>query len=161
MRWAQFPRFVTVTAAATLVAVAASAGCFETSNTCQRDFDCNGGSVCANTRECAAASDVHRVAVRWSVRGNPAGVDTCAGIANLELDIFDDVSGATSGYAPVPCQLGMFTFDKLPLAFNRVTLTAYAVSGGSESFTATIYEGQDIQFDLGLGSLPVDAGLAP
>lgn len=159
MRWAQFPRFATAAAAATVVAVVALAGCFETTNQCQQDFDCDYDNVCANTHTCVSPNDVHRIAVRWTVRGNPATAETCMGIASLEITIVDDGASLTSTYAPVPCMTGIFTFDKLPLGFNRLTLTVFEVGGGSEQHAEDIIERQDIQVDLGLGSLPVDAGV--
>jgi hypothetical protein len=159
MRWAQFPRFATAAATVTLVALVGAAGCFTSGNQCQQDYDCGGGDVCANTHECVGAGDVHRIAVRWTVRGNPASETTCAGIASLEITIVDDVSSATTGYAPVPCPTGIFTFDKLPVGFNRLTLNVNGTDGATESFNANIADGTDILFDLGLGSLPVDAGV--
>ncbi len=159
MRWAQFPRFTTGARFATLVVVVASAGCFETGNQCQRDFDCRGGDVCANTHECLGASEVYRVAVRWTVRGNPASATTCAGITSLEITVVDDASSTTSSYAPVPCEIGIFTFDKLPVGFNRLTLTAYGSDGLTESYPANIGDSAEVQFDLGIGTLPPDAGV--
>lgn len=120
--------------AALLLAVAS---CGVPGPECEADLDCGGGAVCANTRECYGAGAVHRVVVRWS----PAA---CAG--ELELSVFDDDSGDFAHYAPVLCSLGVFTFDKLPVHFDRVRLRQ--LEGGSSGEAAIPADGGEVVVDL-------------
>lgn len=130
------------------------AGCFDTSNQCTLDDDCSGGSVCANTHDCVPAGTTTRVQIRWTVRGNAAGPDTCAPIPSLEIAVLDDDSSDRAAFAPVPCAAGVYTFDKLPDHFDRVALTALASGERQESAVRP-----EIGFDLTSGEVPVDGGV--
>ena len=136
------------------------AGC-PTGSECTTDFDCSGGTVCANTHDCLSPELVRRVAIRWTVRGNPADETTCAPIPNLDLAVFDTETDDQASYAPVPCAPGQFVFDKLPTQFDRVMLR---VVNGAETLMADIPSGApaDVLLDFTSGDLPApDAAPLP
>jgi hypothetical protein len=137
------------------------AGC-PTGSECTTDFDCGGGLVCANTHDCLSPELVRRVAIRWTVRDNPADEITCAPIPNLDLAVFDSETDDQASYAPVPCAPGQFVFDKLPTQFDRVMLR---VVNGSETLMADIPSGAgsaDVLLNFTSGDLPApDAAPVP
>lgn len=110
------------------------AGC-PTGSECTTDFDCGSGYVCANTHDCLSPELVRRVAIRWTVLGNPADETTCGPIPNLDLAVFDSETDDQRSYAPVPCATGQFIFDKLPTQFDRILLR---VVTGVETVEANI-----------------------
>jgi hypothetical protein len=103
---------------------------------CHQDTQCEGGDVCARNDGCVPPSEIRAVHVSWTVGGMPASATTCNGSPDLEIQ-FDASSPATNprlGFAPVPCDEGKFSIDKLPIAFTLVELGRR----GSDSQTATI-----------------------
>jgi hypothetical protein len=69
--------------------------------------------------------------IEWTVNGiatDQAGA--CGNVDDLELAISDPTSGGQHAVRPVPCAAGSFFFDKLPLGYTEVSITAYS-SGGS------------------------------
>jgi len=85
---------------------------------------CGGGQVCARNGQCYAPAVVHAVSVSWTVGGAPADTTVCNPAWHLEITFrgpdttpFSDLS-----FAPVPCEEGRFTIDKLPLSYTTVTL---------------------------------------
>jgi hypothetical protein len=109
-----------------LAALALASGCTLSGNgDCRNDLDCDLGAVCANTRECVAGDTVHYVRLTWTIGGLPADPRSCAPIPDLEVAIADeDGLASPATYAPVPCALGQYVFDKLPLAYDRLSLEA-------------------------------------
>jgi hypothetical protein len=134
---------------AAAAAAALAAGCPPTTDRCVQDVDC-GGAVCANTGECVAAHTVHRVQVRWTVGGAAADAFRCAPIAELSLTVHEEDTGDESTYAPVPCEVGQFTFAKLPRRFDRLRLRALATG---EVHWAWIDDADDVRisFDFETG----------
>lgn len=150
-----------VRAALLLTLPALLAGC-PVGSQCTTDFDCSAGTVCANTHDCVSPELVHRVAIRWTILGNPADATTCAPIPNLDLAVFDSETDDQASYAPVPCATGQFVFDKLPIQFDRVLLR---VVNGGETVEATIPGGAgatEVTLDFTSGDPPaVDAAPVP
>lgn len=92
---------------------------------CQADTDCAGGQVCARTGQCVQPSDVHTVHVTWTLQGQPASTATCASSSQLEIDFPSGPGGDGGwwGWAPVPCDEGKFTVDKLPTWFPEADVS--------------------------------------
>jgi len=106
-------------------------GCFASldDGTCRADVDCN-GATCPRVGECA--TDTYALRIEWTVHGlttDQAGA--CDGVAELEVAIEDPSTGAEHAVRPVPCSVGSFFYDKLPLGYTDVTLAAY---GAGDSF---------------------------
>jgi hypothetical protein len=89
---------------------------------CTSDSECGTGLVCARTHECLQAGEVHTVRTTWTLRGQPASQQTCAGAPNLAIT-FTTPSQDLFGFAPVPCRAGKFTVDKLPFRYSAVMLS--------------------------------------
>jgi hypothetical protein len=111
--------------------------------------DCNrtcfSDEVCARDHFCHAASEVHLVRSEWTIRGQPAAEASCAGAP--ELYIRYRAPDDSIGYSPIPCRLGIFTIDKLPLSFDRIELGIDAPGGRYGEVIAPIVEGV-VRFDL-------------
>lgn len=113
--------------AATLLA--SLAGCpTSTGAECELDKDCGGGDVCARDHMCTAASSVRAVMATWTIRGAEASTTTCGTQQDLYITFIGDDFNDTLGFAPVPCKLGQFGVDKLPIRFKQVEL---GVEGGT------------------------------
>ena len=111
------------------MALAGLAACFEPvdGGACRRDSDCP-GAVCSNVGECASAT--YRLRVGWTVRGATANTPgACDGVAELELIVSDPSMGQQWSVRPVRCSIGSLLFDKLPLAYGTVAVTAYGERG--------------------------------
>ena len=102
---------------------------------CQGDSDCGGGQVCARTGECLLPTDVQTVHVTWTLQGQPASTATCASSSQLEID-FPSGNDGWWGWAPVPCDEGKFTVDKLPTWFTEADVSIDNDPGST--VTATI-----------------------
>jgi hypothetical protein len=113
---------------AALLAALLMTGCFRGDAPCVSDDECD-GDVCARDGECLPAADVHRVQVRWTVRGQPADARSCAGIAELELQLRGDDGGRGHSYTQVPCPLALFTIDKIGRRYRTVTLLGFDGAG--------------------------------
>jgi hypothetical protein len=87
---------------------------------CQADSEC-GGLTCARTGECLAASEIRIVHTNWTLKGAAASDATCTKAPLLAIT-FTSPQGEMFGYAPVPCDAGKHTVDKLPIRFNEVQL---------------------------------------
>lgn len=107
--------------------LAALAGCPTQATECELDSDCSGSDVCARDHMCTAASSVRPVTATWTIRGAAANTTTCGTHENLYITFIGDDFGDTLGFAPVPCKLGQFSVDKLPVRFRQVEL---GVEGG-------------------------------
>lgn len=88
---------------------------------CHADNDCSSG-VCARNGECLAASAVRVVRTTWTLAGAPASDDACASAPKLAITFTTTGGGEIFGFAPVPCDAGKFTVDKLPTRFTTVML---------------------------------------
>jgi len=101
---------------------------------CFVDEECAAGEVCARDELCWPEDQVRRVETRWTVRGMPASATTCAGHPDLHIR-FDGNVADDLGFAPVPCEVGQFTVDRLPRPFTLVELS---VDNGGPGRTTTI-----------------------
>lgn len=113
---------------AALLAALLTTACVRAGEPCVSDDECD-GEVCARDGVCLPAADVHRVQVRWTVRGQPPDLTSCAGIAELELQLRGDDGGRGHSYAQVPCPLGLFTIDKIGRRYRTVTLLGFDGAG--------------------------------
>lgn len=96
----------------------------ETYGECSQDSDCPSGDVCTRDEECLLPSEVRAIHVTWTIGGQPAGADTCANAPALALDLGFEADGYSAfGFAPVACDEGEFTIDKLPTTFDYVWLS--------------------------------------
>lgn len=89
---------------------------------CQSDAACGTGNVCARNGECTTASNVRIVHAEWTLRDQVASDTSCTGARSLEIT-FSTSGGEMFGFAPVPCNAGKFTVDKLPTRYTMVTLS--------------------------------------
>lgn len=108
-----------------------TAACFTSAadERCRIDRDC-GDLVCTRVGECASSGSVYALRVEWTVNGVATDqLGTCDGVGELELGISDPTSGGQHALRPVPCAAGSFFFDKLPVGYTDVTITAYGPSG--------------------------------
>lgn len=113
--------------------LATLAGCPQSNSECELDSDCGGGDVCARDHMCTAPSSVRPVMATWTIRGAAASVTTCGTHEDLYITFIGADFGDTLGFAPVPCKLGQFSVDKLPLRFGSVEL---GVEGGTSDTRA-------------------------
>lgn len=111
---------------------------------CHVDSDC-GSQVCARNGDCMAASAVHVIHVNWTVGDEAASDTTCTTAPKLSIT-FSSTGGDEFGFAPVPCNAGRYTIDKMPIRITSVQLARqYEQSGGAHgSFDAT----GNVQLDL-------------
>lgn len=105
------------------------AGCPNgTGGECEIDSDCGSGDVCARDHMCTDLSSVRSVTATWTIRGAEATTVTCGANPDLYIQFIGDSFSDTLGFAPVPCKLGQFSVDKLPIRFRQVEL---GVDGGT------------------------------
>jgi|KBSSwiStaDraftv2_1062776.scaffolds.fasta_scaffold200325_3 hypothetical protein len=90
---------------------------------CRSDSACAPGELCARTGTCLPVSEIRAVHVIWTVRGAAADVAACSPAPDFEIDFRSSDSASRLGYAPVPCEQGKFTVDKLPTKFTTVRLS--------------------------------------
>ena len=126
--------------AAALTVAFALGGCLAasgpTGGECNRDKDCGGGEICARDGMCALSSQVRAVVTTWTIRGLPATDATCASHPDLYIKFVGPDFNDAFGYAPVPCNLGQFTMDKLPDRYDEVELGVDNGVSSSERITA-------------------------
>ena len=106
-------------------ALALLAGCPLSNGTgsdCKSENDCSGSDVCARDGVCTESSQVREVTATWTIGGAAASVMTCGTHPDLYISFIGNDSGDTLGFSPVPCRIGQFTVDKLPLRFRQVEL---------------------------------------
>ena len=119
----------TILAVTLLGLLVSVAGCPNpTGGECEIDGDCGGGDVCARDHMCTGSSEVRAVMATWTIRGADANVTTCGTHPDLYISFIGNDFGDTLGFAPVPCKLGQFSVDKLPVRFKQVEL---GVEGGT------------------------------
>lgn len=110
--------------AAALLALAACPN--NTPAMCETDSQC-GANLCARDGECLPASQLRMVRVTWTIRGQAANATTCASTPDFYIQFDGSTVQDSFGFAPVPCQEGVFSIDKLPTRFGQVEL---GVEGG-------------------------------
>ena len=115
---------------------------------CESDDQC-GGDVCARNGVCLPASEIRPIHVTWTLQGMPASQTTCASSPDLEIDFYTPTGGYGGyggyiGFAPVPCEEGAFSIDKLPTSFTVVQL-------GQQR-----YNGEAAMLDAATGSAAID-----
>lgn len=96
---------------------------------CEVDSEC-GGEVCARTHECLPESQVRRVQVRWTVRGEVASAATCTPIEPLGIQFLSTPNDVLK-FEPLVCTAGLFTIDKMPSRLTEVRITGDRASGAS------------------------------
>jgi hypothetical protein len=102
------------------------AGCAEpmrdprhTIDSCKVDTECNTG-VCARTGECLPTVEVRKAEVVWTMAGQPPNDQSCYWFPTVNVEFWTEPEidqGEVWRTEPVPCTLGKFTVDKLPLRF--------------------------------------------
>jgi hypothetical protein len=89
---------------------------------CRYDTGCHPGEVCARNDACLPGNLVRFAHVSWTVSGMAAGAASCTAARDLRIQLNNaDVIGGLA-YAPVPCEAGKFSIDKLPLDYTFVWL---------------------------------------
>jgi len=128
--------------------LALAGGCFPVGDACDVDSDCATGS-CTRTHECVDGTLID-ARVRWTIAGAPASEASCAGIDHMSIAFVDTATDDRTNYSPVPCALGMATYDKMPPRFDTVAINAHAADDRVlASATATLQPGVNmIDFDL-------------
>ena len=107
---------------AVLLALVVCAGCPSNEpGECTTDADC-GADLCTRNGECHPASEVYAVKVTWTIHGVAASPETCAQTPDFYLQFDASEISDVFGYAPVPCDAGEFSIDKLPTRFTEVEL---------------------------------------
>jgi hypothetical protein len=101
---------------------------------CHSDAACGTGYVCARNGDCTSASAVHVVHALWTVSDQVASDATCTSAPKLDIT-FRSSSGEMFGFAPVPCDAGKYTIDKMPTRFTTVTLARTGDYGGGATGT--------------------------
>lgn len=102
---------------------------------CHYDSGCYPGEVCARNDTCLPSGLVRFAHVTWTVSGMAASPAICA--AAPDLRIFLNKADTLGGldYAPVPCEEGKFSIDKLPNDYLYVWLGR---ESGQDPIAATI-----------------------
>ena len=124
-----FPTLIACALASFLVG-----GCFQTSSgpggsdgvECVTDDHCP--EVCTHTGECVAESNVVDVRIEWTVNGDsvsPTSDAACAGVNMLSVRFVDRRVSPDIVYRPVPCNLGLITYNKMPGRLDSVELSAW------------------------------------
>lgn len=71
----------------------------------------------------------------WTVNGAPAAEVSCMATPRLYLQFLRSSGDGQLDFTPVPCELGRFFVDKLPIEFGQVEL---GVQGGTRSVSAVV-----------------------
>lgn len=103
----------------------------ETGYGCHSDTECGSGNVCARDGNCTSASAVRIIHVNWTVNDAVASDTSCTHAPDLAIT-FSDAQGYQFGFAPVPCDAGRYTIDKMPTHYTKVQLSRSGeYSGGA------------------------------
>jgi hypothetical protein len=102
---------------------------------CVSDEACPTGEVCARAGGCMAADLVRAGRVNWTLSGRPADRTTCGAAPELRIKFAPGADQLGLNYAPVPCTLGRFTVDKLPITYTEVKL---GLSHGGDEQSGTL-----------------------
>jgi hypothetical protein len=117
-----------------------------TGQACRSDNACSSGELCARTGTCLPVSQIRAVHVLWTIGGAQPDAASCTPAPDFDIGFRNSEGEGRLGYAPVPCELGKFTVDKLPTSFTLVRLTH---KGKTETANVDAQTG-DAVFDLTL-----------
>lgn len=87
--------------------------------TCTADVECSAG-VCARTGECLPGDEVRKAQVIWTKAGQPPTDQSCYWFPTVRVEFWSEPEidqRETWESGPLPCTLGKFTVDKLPMRF--------------------------------------------
>jgi len=115
-----------------------------TGGECTSDSAC-GGEICTRDQVCTPASEVRAVKLTWTVHGGPANATSCASTPNLYVQVDGDTALDMIGFAPVPCDQGVFNFDKLP---RRYGIAELGIDGGGLGARKPIDAANSAHFDI-------------
>ena len=128
-----------------LVAIMLAGACGPGGNgDCVDDNDCGGDLVCARNAECLPAGEIRSIRIAWTINGQPPNSALCASSPDLYVMFAGVQPGDTFGFAPVPCEAGLFVMDKLSKRFVSVELGAE----GRFMMEKTIDSQGNVAFDL-------------
>ena len=88
---------------------------------CHQDSDCT-PDVCARDGECLGLAQVRHIQLTWTITGAAASDTTCTAHPDFEVQFSSDQTGDGIGFAPVPCNEGKFTIDKMPDRFTNASI---------------------------------------
>jgi len=124
-------------------------GCFPSGSQCEVDSDCGGSFQCTRTHECVDGTLID-ARLTWTIGGVTADATSCAGVDHMEITFTDTATNDGTTYSPVPCALGLATYDKMPPRFDNVSLGAHDASDRIlDSATRSLQPGiNQLAFDL-------------
>jgi hypothetical protein len=101
---------------------------------CHDGLGCPSDQVCARNDACLPPEQVRAVHVMWTVAGKPASVTSCAAAPDLRIQL-NRADGADRGvnWAPVPCEAGKFSVDRLPRSYDPVWLGRESGGGARDA----------------------------
>jgi hypothetical protein len=103
---------------------------------CRSDAACGSGNVCARDGSCTTSANVRVVHANWTTRGVAPSEASCTSARNLDITFSGGVTASDHfGFSPVPCKLGKFTVDKLPMRYTTVTLARAGDYYGGDTAT--------------------------
>ena len=111
---------------------------------CTKDSDC-APDLCTRAEQCAAPSDIRSVKITWTIGGNPASASSCASMPDLFVEVVGDTPVEQIAFAPVPCDQGVFNFDKLPTSYGIAEL---GIDGAGTGDQVAIDASNAAHFDL-------------
>ncbi len=120
-------------------------GCPPDTTECAQDSDCGGAKLCTRDFQCLPASEVRAVKILWTVNHAPPNPETCTNMPNLFVEVDGDLAGEMITFAPVPCNAGIFNFDKLPTSYGSAVL---GIDGSDTGDRVAIDASNTAQFDL-------------
>jgi hypothetical protein len=88
---------------------------------CHADSDCS-PDLCTRDGECLSASEIWSTRLTWTISGQTASDATCTSGPDFYVQFDGPVEGDGVGFAPVPCNAGIFSVDKLPRRFQSVSI---------------------------------------
>jgi len=107
------------------------AACFTDAGTdvCRTDRDC-GDLMCTRVGTCASSDGIYALRIEWTVNGQTTDqTGVCAPVGELAVSVSDPSTGDDHTVRPVLCTTGSFFYDKLPLSFTDVEVTAFSPGG--------------------------------
>ena len=128
-----------------LMACLAACSLTPSGSECSSDSHCGADDVCTRSGECLAKTAVRAVTVKWTIDGSAADSISCAAHPDLYLQFEGSGYGDTFRVAPVPCNAGVYSIDKLPKRYQQVEL---GVDGGTGDVSPIDLATAQAQFDL-------------
>ena len=114
------------------------------SGECTQDTQC-APDLCTRDGQCTPASATRSVKITWTFGGHPANAASCASMPNLFVEVDGDTLAEQIAFAPVPCDQGVFNFDKLPKSYRTAVL---GIDGASTGDRVAIDASNAAHFDL-------------